>query len=78
MSGANGTLEATANGSKISTGAKVTAGSTIIFTAKPAGSYKVDTWSGDSAAELTDLGGDQKSIEVSADVKVQVSFKSAG
>ncbi len=78
VSGSNGTLEATVDGSPISTGAKVTAGSTIVFTAKPSGSYQVDTWSGASAAELTDLGGDKKSIEVSADVTVQVSFKSAG
>ena len=78
VDGSNGTIEATVNGKPISTGNTVTAGETVIFTAKPSGSYQVDTWSGDSAAELTDLGGDKKSIVVSDAVTVKVSFKSAG
>lgn len=78
VSGANGTLTAQVNGSPISTGAEVAAGSTVVFTAAPSGSYQVDAWTGDSAGALTDLGGNQKSIVVSAAVTVSVSFKAAG
>lgn len=78
VSGANGTLTAQVNGSPITTGAEVAAGSTVVFTAAPSGSYQVDAWTGDSAGALTDLGGNQKSIVVSAAVTVSVSFKAAG
>lgn len=78
VSGANGTLTAQVNGSPITTGAEVAAGSTVVFTAAPSGSYQVDAWAGDSAGALTDLGGNQKSIVVSAAVTVSVSFKAAG
>lgn len=77
VSGANGTLTAQVNGSPITTGAEVAAGSTVVFTAAPSGSYQVDAWTGDSAGALTDLGGNQKSIVVSAAVTVSVSFKAA-
>ena len=78
VSGANGTLTAQVNGSPITTGSEVAAGSTVVFTAAPSGSYQVDAWTGDSAGALTDLGGNQKSIVVSAAVTVSVSFKAAG
>lgn len=78
VSGANGTLTAQVNGSPITTGAEVAAGSTVVFTAAPSESYQVDAWTGDSAGALTDLGGNQKSIVVSAAVTVSVSFKAAG
>lgn len=78
VSGANGTLTAQVNGSPITTGAEVAAGSTVGFTAAPSESYQVDAWTGDSAGALTDLGGNQKSIVVSAAVTVSVSFKAAG
>ncbi len=78
VSGANGTLTAQVNGSPITTGAEVAAGSTVVFTAAPSESYQVDAWTGDSAGTLTDLGGNQKSIVVSAAVTVSVSFKAAG
>lgn len=77
VSGANGTLTAQVNGSPITTGSEVAAGSTVVFTAAPSGSYQVDAWTGDSAGALTDLGGNQKSIVVSAAVTVSVSFKAA-
>lgn len=77
VSGANGTLTAQVNGSPITTGAEVAAGSTVVFTAAPSESYQVDAWTGDSAGALTDLGGNQKSIVVSAAVTVSVSFKAA-
>lgn len=77
VSGANGTLTAQVNGSPITTGSEVAAGSTVVFTAAPSGSYQVDAWAGDSAGALTDLGGNQKSIVVSAAVTVSVSFKAA-
>lgn len=78
VSGANGTLTAQVNGSPITTGAEVAAGSTVVFTAAPSESYQVDAWTGDSAGALTDLGGNQKSIVVSAAVTVSVSFKADG
>lgn len=78
VSGANGTLTAQVNGSPITTGAEVAVGSTVVFTAAPSESYQVDEWTGDSAGALTDLGGNQKSIVVSAAVTVSVSFKADG
>lgn len=74
----NGTLTAAVDGKAISTGDTVAAGSTVVFSAAPNDTYQVDAWSGDSADELTDLGGNKKSIVVSAAVTVKVSFKSAG
>lgn len=78
VEGSNGTLEASVDGKPISTGNTVAAGATVVFTAKPNSNYQVNTWSGDSEPELTDLGGDKKSIIVSGVVTVKVSFRSAG
>lgn len=75
--GANGTISASVGGAPLTSGAEVPAGSTVVFEAKPASTYEVDKWAGASAAELTDLGGNKKSIEVSAAVTVSVSFKSS-
>ncbi len=77
VSGDNGTLTAQVNGSPITTGAEVAVGSTVVFTAAPSESYQVDAWTGESAGALTDLGGNQKSIVISAAVTVSVSFKAA-
>lgn len=76
VSGANGTIEAEADGAPIVSGNQVAAGSTVVFTAKPSATYQVDTWSGESEGELSDLGGNKKSIVVSGAVTVSVSFKS--
>ena len=75
--GSNGTLKATVDGVEIKTGDNVVAGKIIEFTATPSSGYVVDSWTGDSAGGLTDLGNGKASIEVTEAVKVTVSFKSS-
>lgn len=75
--GSNGTLKATVDGVEIKTGDNVVAGKVIEFTATPSSGYVVDSWTGDSATGLTDLGNGKASIEVTEAVKVTVNFKSS-
>ena len=70
-------MKATVDGVEIKTGDSVVAGKVIEFTATPSTGYVVDSWTGDSAAGLTDLGDGKASIEVTEAVKVTVSFKSS-
>lgn len=75
--GSNGTLKATVDGVEIKTGDSVVAGKVIEFTATPSSGYVIDSWAGDSAGGLTDLGDGKVAIEVTEAVKVTVSFKSS-
>ena len=75
--GTNGSLKATVDGVEIKTGDSVVAGKVIEFTATPSSNYVVDSWAGDSATGLTNLGDGKASIEVTEAITVSVSFKSA-
>lgn len=75
--GNNGSLTASVNGTSISSGDDVVAGSTVTFTATPSSGYEVDSWGGTDAGELTDLGNGKKSVDVGKAITVSVSFKTS-
>ena len=69
--GSNGTVTAQVDGKAITSGDKVAAGKTVVFTASPTGSHQVDAWTG-----VTTSSGNTATLEVTAAATVNVTFKS--
>lgn len=80
VSGGNGTLEAKAGSTSISSGGTVTAGTEVTFTATPNGGYEVEGWYSDAActeANKIFSAGTNKaySVKVNSATTVYVKFK---
>lgn len=81
VDGTGGSLKAEVDGAEITAGAKVQAGKTVKFTAKPDGGYKVDTWNvtGGTVTSGGESGGTAAEVEVGTeDLTVKVIFKPEG
>lgn len=76
--GTNGALTATVDGEEVSSGDTIEEGKTVVFTAAPSSGYAVNAWSGKSKDSLVESGTNEMSLEVTGDVQVSVSFKTAG
>lgn len=80
VNGGNGTLEAKAGSASISTGAPVTAGTDVIFTAEPNDGYEVEGWYSDQdcKTKIVGTGTDTTySVTVNSATTVYVQFKSS-
>ena len=81
VNGEHGVLTAkTADGTNISTGNSIEKGKTVIFTAKPAAHYEVDTWSiveGAFEAGTGSSGNTTAKVKINTNITVKVSFKAS-
>lgn len=81
VNGEHGVLTAkTADGTNISTGNSIEKGKTVIFTAKPAAHYEVDTWSiveGAFEAGTGSSGNTTAKVKIDTNITVKVSFKAS-
>lgn len=82
VSGGNGTLEAKAGSTSISSGGTVTAGTEVTFTATPNGGYEVEGWYSDAActeANKISFAGTNTtySVTVNSATTVYVKFKAS-
>lgn len=76
VSGSNGTVAATVDGTAIATGDKVYPGKTVILTATPASTYAVNAWTGNG--EVSGTGSVTYTLVIDEKQEaVTVSFKSA-
>lgn len=80
VSGGNGTLTATANGSTIASGAPVTPNTEVTFTATPNGGYEVEGWYSNEGCTDKIAGtstANEYKVNVNSDTTVYVKFKAS-
>jgi len=73
--GGNGSLSATVNGTAISSGSSVVAGSDVVFTATPTSGYKVKEWKVNGTVVSGNISNNYTVEEIAANTTVSVEFE---
>ncbi|NLF43002.1 MAG: T9SS type A sorting domain-containing protein, partial [Bacteroidales bacterium] len=73
--GGNGSLAATVNGTAISSGSSVVAGSDVVFTATPANGYKVKEWKANGTVVSGNTSNNYTVEDIAANTTVNVEFE---